>query len=135
MTGTVPTRASNSRLSLLIALNTENEKRRRMFANRDDARAVALMRNPLKSEKALAMFGLLLGISPPAALFIKFLIAGSVPWWFAGFFIIANCLTAIAGYYSGVLVGTIVRLAEEKDWITMIFFLFFMGSAWGAFCG
>jgi len=127
---------TSERLDLLRALNAETERRRSFFGTEAEKRAYLMIRNPINFEEAFAILGVFLGMFPPAAIYLNMHFAnpGSMGWLLA-LFVLANIVTAAAGYYLGALVGKIVRFVEKKDWVTMTVFLILIGGAWGAISG
>jgi hypothetical protein len=127
---------TNQRLNYWLALNAETARRHSMFRTEAEKRAYQMMSRPLNSEETFATLGGFLGTFTPASIYLKiyFSNAGSMGW-VLGMFVLANIITAFAGYYLGALIGKIARMTEEKDWITMTVFLFFLGGAWGAVSG
>lgn len=96
------------------------------------------MRRPLDTSKAFSYFGLMLGTLPPAAIFAKFLSEtfnrnGEV--WIIGFILIINIITAVVGYFSGKLVGKMVRDLENYSWLSMTLISVFVGIFWGVMAG
>lgn len=99
----------------------------------------ALLKNPLSIEKTFANFGLLLGIFPPAAIFIRFLtvwkIFQSEDFWILGIVAVVILISAITGYFSGKRVGRIVFELEKASWSKMLLTVPFVGIFWGLIAG
>lgn len=97
------------------------------------------MRHPLDTDKTFSYFGLILGSLPPAAIFIRFLTDSPdfrmENLWVLGIIFIINTITATVGYFSGKLVGKMVREAETYSWWLMILLLPFIGMFWGVMAG
>lgn len=96
------------------------------------------MTAPLSSEKAYSYFGLLLGALAPLAFFIKFFIESGSPdfeVWVVALMFIVNFTTAVAGYFSGRLIGKIAFELEKLPWHWMALGLPFLGLLWGIIAG
>ena len=61
----------DSRLSRLLAAEAEAERRARLFRSTREEREMLMMRQPVNTGDAYALFGLLLGTLPPAAIFYQ----------------------------------------------------------------
>lgn len=59
------------RLNWLIAANLHEASRRRLFRHGDDEEQLRLMRRPIPTEKAYALFGMMLGLFPSIAIFYR----------------------------------------------------------------
>jgi len=95
----------------------------------------ALMKNPISIEKAFAYFGLLLGIFPPASIFFRFLVGGNEETLIIILAVLVNLICAVAGYFSGKLIGRMVLVAENYPWSGMLVVLPFIGIVWGIITG
>ncbi len=97
------------------------------------------MRHPLNADQTFSCFGLLLGTFPPAAIFIRFLTDSPdflmENFWVLGVIFIINLITAVVGYFSGKLVGKMVRETETYSWWLMLLTLPFIGMFWGVMAG
>ena len=97
------------------------------------------MDDPLSVEKTFAYFGLLLGVFPPLAMFIKFFSEKGIfrgeDVWIIGVVAIINLISAIVGYFSGKLVGKIAFELEKTSWTKMLLILPFIGIFWGILAG
>src|SRR4030095_3710570 len=97
--------------------------RRRLFRNPLEEEQMLLMRHPMTTERAFALFGLLLGTLPPAAIFIK-LFGGvlaqslfSLGWLLL---LSMNAICCLAGRYFGLKLSRMVRAVERDSWILML---------------
>lgn len=117
-------------------LNAQTAQSRQIFKDNAERTALLMMRRPVNFEHAFATLGAFLGTFPPAAIYmnIYFRHSGEMGWGMA-LFVIANIITAIAGYFLGALVGKIARIAQNYDWITMTVFLTVAGAIWGMLSG
>jgi len=130
---------TQKRIDALLAINSQTAREKSLFRSEQEKTAAALMENPLSIEKTFAYFGLLLGVFPPLAMFIKFFsekgIFRSEDFWIIGVVAIINLISAIVGYFSGRLVGKIVFELEKLSWTKMILALPFIGIFWGILAG
>ena len=131
--------STEKRLAALFAFNSQIEREKSLFGSEQEKTACALMENPLSIEKTFAYFGLLLGVFPPLAIFIKFLSEKGIfrgeDFWVIGVVAIINLISAIVGYFSGKFVGRIVAELEMWSWTKMILALPFVGMFWGILTG
>jgi len=110
-----------------------------VFRTTRERTEAALMTNPLSIEKTFAYFGLLLGIFPPLAMFIRFFAEKGIfrgeDFWIVGVIAIINLITATVGYFSGKFIGKLVGELEKTSWSSMICTLPFIGVLWGILAG
>lgn len=130
---------TQKRLNALLKLNAEIANEKSLFASEREKFESDLIKNPLTSEKAFSYFGLLLGSFPPAAIFTKFFIEnGSFrgdEFWIVGVLAIVNLISAVVGFFSGKLIGKMVRETEKISWWGMLLILPFIGMLWGIMSG
>lgn len=130
---------AKQRLDVLLAANAESAREKSLFRSEREKTEAALMENPLSAEKTFAFFGLLLGTFPPLAMFIRFFaekgIFHSEDFWIVGVLAVINLITATVGYFSGVIIGRIVRELEKFSWSYVLFSLPFIGILWGILAG
>lgn len=130
---------AQQRLDALLAANDETAREKSLFRSEREKTEAALMENPLSAESAYAFFGLLLGTFPPLAMFIRFFAEKGIlrveDFWIVGVLAIINLIAATVGYFSGKLVGRIVRELEKSSWSYMLFSLPFIGILWGILAG
>ncbi|MBD0372169.1 MAG: hypothetical protein ICV60_15110 [Pyrinomonadaceae bacterium] len=129
----------HARLNWLLAVNAQAERRRRMFRNLTEEEEVLLMRHPLSTRQSFALFGLLLGIFPPAAIFSKIFGYGlSGPMQGALLFLAClgmNVICAWVGYVMGKALSGAVESAERDRWDLMMVLIPLLGAGWGAVTG
>jgi hypothetical protein len=94
-----------------------------------------MMKNPLGLEKSFAYLGLLLGVFPPAAMFIRFAIDARLDGWVFGVMLVINLISAVVGFFSGKVIGKAVRPVENLGWLPMFLILPFLGLLWGIVAG
>ena len=130
---------TEKRLNTLLKLNAETAREKALFASEKERFEASLIKNPLNSEKAFAYLGLLLGTFTPAAIFAKFLIESNgfqgEDFWIVGVMAIINLISAGVGYFSGKLIGKIVRELEQTSWLVMLLTIPFIGALWGIMAG
>lgn len=127
------------RLDALLNANAQTARENSLFRSEQEKFAYALMENPWSVEQTFAHFGLLLGIFPPLAMFIKFFSEKGVfrpeDFWIVGVVAIVNLISAVVGYFSGKFIGRIVAELEKLSWTKMILALPFVGIFWGFIAG
>lgn len=97
------------------------------------------MRHPLNARRAFALFGLMLGLFPPAAIFIKLFGYGlGAHNSSALLFIVCllmNFTCAGVGYVLGAALSRSIENLERDTWMTMLVLSPLVGAAWGAVTG
>ncbi len=130
---------AKQRLDALLAANAETARQKSLFRSEREKTEATLMENPLSVEKTFAYLGLLLGAFPPLAMFVRFFAEKGVlrgeDFWIIGVLAVINLITATVGYFSGELIGRIVRKLEKFSWSYMLFSLPFIGILWGILAG
>jgi len=130
---------TQKRLDVLLAVNLEIAREKMLFHSEKEKMEAALMKRPLNDKQVFAYFGLLLGIFPPAAIFLRFYFnAGnfrSDDFWFLGIVAVVNLISAVVGYFSGKEVGKIIGEFEKLSWSKMLLVSPFIGILWGALAG
>lgn len=129
---------TEKRLNTLLALNAETAREKALFSSDSERLGAALIKNPLNPETALSYFGLLLGTFPPAAIFTRFFMDAGFrgdDFWILGVLAIVNLISAVVGYFSGKLIGKMVREVEKIGWWQMLLILPFIGILWGIMAG
>ncbi|HKR01359.1 MAG TPA: hypothetical protein VJT09_11845 [Pyrinomonadaceae bacterium] len=131
-----------SRLDWLLATNQWEAARQRMFRGPQEEEEMLLMHHPLTAREAFALFGLLLGMLPPIAIFFRILNGFAGTRWtdiFAsGVFILLLILIAICGLVGKWMGDVMGRWLEDKDrlsWKRMLYESAVAGIAWGAVTG
>lgn len=137
--GSSSSQLTQKRLDALLTLNAEIADEKSLFASERERMESELIKNPLTTEKAFAYFGLLLGTFPPAAIFTKaFIENGSFradEFWIFGVLAVVNLISAVVGFFSGKLIGKMVRETEKISWLKMLLLLPFIGMLWGIMAG
>jgi hypothetical protein len=128
-----------ARLNWLLAVNAEETRRRKLFGNAAEEEELLLMRRPLSTGRAFALFGLVLGLFPPAAIFIKMFGYGAVGYH-SSFLLFIGCLLmnftcAGVGYAMGQALGRAIENVERQSWTAMMILLPLIGAAWGGVTG
>ena len=68
---TVAESATDARLNWLLAANAREAERHKLFRHPHEEEEMLRMRRPVTLERAYTLFGMLLGMLPPAAFFIR----------------------------------------------------------------
>lgn len=97
------------------------------------------MRRPLDTRRAFALFGLMLGLLPPAAIFIKIFGYG-LGWYPRGTLLFIVCLLmnftcAGVGYVVGGALSRWIERVEKDSWTVMMILLPLIGAGWGIVTG
>ncbi len=87
--------------------------------------------------RTYALFGLLLGIFPPAAIFTKMFGYGFSEGNGLVFLLLLfmNIICAVTGYWMGVALSRSVEYIERDSWSTMMVLAPVLGMGWGAVTG
>lgn len=97
------------------------------------------MRRPMDVRQAFGLFGLMLGLFPPAAIFIKLFgygVAGhNANAMLFGICLLMNAACAAAGYGMGKALSRAVENAERRRLSVMMLLIPLIGIAWGAVTG
>jgi MFS family permease len=130
---------ARQRLNTLLAVNAETAREKSLFSTEKEKLEAELMKNPLTTEKSFAYFGILLGTFPPAAFFIRIFSDMRTPRgedvWILGVAAIVILISSTVGFFSGKLIGRIVRESEKMSWLQMMLLLPFVGILWGILSG
>jgi hypothetical protein len=128
-----------ARLNWLTAVNAREEHHRRLFRHEREEEELLLMRKPIDVRRAFALLGLMLGLFPPAAIFIKMFGYGlqgydANPLLFI-ICLLMNFTCAGVGYCMGGALSRAVKNVEDDRWTLMMIMLPLIGAAWGAVTG
>jgi|ERR1044071_276896 hypothetical protein len=126
------------RLNWLLAENAREANHRHLFRNGFDEEQVLLMRHPLTTQQALALFGLLLGTFPPAVIFIKLFGITSVSPLFnlvGLILLVMNAICCLMGKYLGSKLSRMVTAVERDSWALMIIESLIIGFIWASGTG
>ncbi|MGA9995976.1 MAG: hypothetical protein WBP93_11215, partial [Pyrinomonadaceae bacterium] len=133
---------SNAKLSWLLAVNQHEAYRRWLFRNPFEEEQMLLMRRPIPTARAYAIFGLLLGALPPAAIFYRLFGYGFGHEWLHNdsllLFILClamNILCSLTGAGMGRLLGKQMDHQERLSWNRMFLSSLAMGLGWGCMTG
>ena len=136
--GSAPERHDpDARLNWLLAADAEAGRRARLFRTPREEREAQAMRRPVNVEQAFALFGLLLGTLPPAAIFFRMALpfsrmgGGSVVLIFVPMLIIC----ATVGRAMGRRVGGPIGEYERGGWAVMLLFTVASAFGWAAATG
>ena len=93
----------------------------------------------MSARRSLALFGLMLGMFPPAAIFIKMFDYGLVGYKSSVLLfiicLVMNFSCAGVGYAMGGALASSVEKLERRSWTRMLLMLPLIGAAWGAVTG
>lgn len=127
------------RLNALLEINAKTARAKMLYKSEQEKLEAELMRHPLNADKTFSYLGLMLGTFPPAAIFIKFLVESPnfrmENIWVLGVVFIINIITATVGFFSGKLIGKMVRDVETYSWWLMLLLLPLIGMFWGVLAG
>ena len=126
-----------ARLNWLVAANGYEERRRQLYRSALEEEEMLLMRRPLTARRTYALFGLMLGVFPPAAIFTELFGYG-----FSGgsgilflIFLFMNLICAVVGYWMGVVLSGSIADWERRSWSAMLLLVMVLGMGWGAATG
>ena len=125
----------NERLKSLLALNAETARKKEMYHSEREFLEAEMMKSPLSLSQTYSYFGLMLGVFPPAAMFIRFAIDGRLDAWVFGVMFVINLISAVVGFFSGKLIAKSVNYFEKLSWVKMILGLPLLGLLWGMIVG
>ncbi|HVG31725.1 MAG TPA: hypothetical protein VM911_01535 [Pyrinomonadaceae bacterium] len=126
-----------ARLSWLVNANAVAEAD---LSRADLEEKLMMMRRPVSIEKAYALFGLLLGALPSAAIFLKLFGSHSsvlqtlVSGWTL-LFLLSSIACGLAGRFIGSKLSQTVEVLERSSWSIQLFTAPFLGTVWGATTG
>lgn len=123
------------RLAAILAVNAETAREKELFRTRREQFEAALMKNPLTTERAFSYFGLMLGTFPPAAIFSRLLFDARPEITLVALLVLVNLICAVAGYFSGKLVGKIVFESKNRSRTSMLLTIPLVGVLWGILTG
>lgn len=125
------TKSAERRLAVLLKLNSEYQS--------GCADLNFLPGEAANNESVFSFLGFSLGLLPPAALFLKFIITaaenGNAE---ASVIVLLTLVVAVGtcvGYFSGRTIGKIVRKLEAVSWGAMLAITPFVGLVWGMIAG
>lgn len=127
-----------ARLKWLEASTAQEEQRHQLFRTAQEEQEMLLMRRPIPTQRAYALFGLLLGLLPPVAIFYRlspiFRYADDLLVWVA-FCVAMNLICAVVGRMMGAQLGKRIDKLERASWIKMWGVSVLLGVAWGFVTG
>ena len=136
--------ADAGRLHRLEAALAADEQSARLFRNVREEEEMLLMRQPLTTARAYALFGLLLGVLPPAAIVFRLawmcLRGQSDSATLALFYILLfglpmTAICALAGRYAGRRLGPMLARAERRRWPATLLCALAAGFIWACVTG
>lgn len=129
-----------NRLNWFIAANLYETSRQRFFRNSTDEQEMLLMRRPLPTARAYALFCLLLGALPPAAMLYRLFSYGAYRISYEMSVLVILCLMmnvtcALVGKVIGERIGRRMDEIERASWLKMIVTAALYGWWWGITTG
>jgi len=130
-------------LNWLLAANAQALEHRRLFRNGAEEAQMLLMSRAVSTERAYALFGMLLGALPPAAIFARLLgygADGSMKMIASDAYLFILCLmmnvvSCLGGYLWGFLFSAALFQRERESWTGMLLVVPVIGALWGIFTG
>jgi hypothetical protein len=123
-------------------MNAEIEREKETYRDEQEKLQAELMKTPLSTETSVAYFGAMLGLFPPFAIFSRFVFEKQIynpkiseDFWIIPLLLFVNFICMLVGYFSGKLIGRIVRDLEKISWTKMILAVPFIGILWGLITG
>ena len=125
------------RLTTLIAANAETDRRNKLFPTIAVEAEVAAMHRPLKSERAFAYYGLMIGSLVPASIFAAFSLssAGRMASMLYLMMLMTTFVSAAAGYSFGKVIARLVDNVESHPLHYRLALLALIGALWGIVAG
>jgi hypothetical protein len=124
-------------LNWLVAFDAAAERSARLFRTPREEREMLSMRRPVNVERAFALFGLLLGTLPPAAIFFRLALpitrGGNDQFWLI--FVPMLCMCAAIGRVMGRRVGRSIGEFERGGWVRLILFTVAAAFGWATVTG
>ncbi|MDQ3907336.1 MAG: hypothetical protein M3268_03225 [Acidobacteriota bacterium] len=133
-----PDAAVGARLNYIAAALAEAERRARLFRTPREELEARLMRRPVTTERAFALFGLLLGTLPPAAIFGRFLIGARTSnqaMVFLAFMLPMLAICALLGRFMAKRLGRRFDEAERGSWLRTMLVALGCAFVWAAATG
>ena len=130
------------RLHRLEAALAADEQRARRFRTAREEEEMLLMRRPVTTERAYALFGLLLGALPPAAIVLRFTLMSlcggldseAFPYLIL-FGLPMTLLCALMGRYAGRRLAPMLARAERRRWPATLIYALAAGFVWACATG
>ncbi|MFN2481064.1 MAG: hypothetical protein ABR554_06330, partial [Pyrinomonadaceae bacterium] len=131
-----PERDLDARLRWLAAANAEADRRERLRRRRPrEEQEALLMRRPVPTERAFARFGLLLGLLPPAAIFLRLALFFNFAAAFRLIFLPMLLVCALMGRWMGTVAGKTFDESERDSWVRTIIDALEDAFVWAAATG
>jgi hypothetical protein len=130
-------------LNWLLAANAQASEHDRLFRNGAEEAQMLLMSRTVSAQRAYALFGMLLGALPPAAIFARLLgygANGSMRMMMsdAALFILCllmNVVSCLGGYLLGSALSRGAFKLERSSWTRMLLVMPLIGAVWGIATG
>jgi hypothetical protein len=129
----------DARLNWLLKANAQAAEHRRIFRNDREEEEAMMMRRPLSARKAYAIYGLMLGTFPPAAIFVRLFQYGLVNVKTDGLLfvlsLLMNIVCAVVGLAMGSALSGSMNLLTRTSWKKTLLLSPWVGALWGAVAG
>jgi hypothetical protein len=125
----------DARLSWLLKENEREANRLRLFRNFQEEEELLLMRRPIPTQKAYALFGLLLGALPPLVIFWKIIGLVLMASGLLLLLLIMSAICCFVGKRMGALMGRWMENENSASWTCRFFASLLAGMGWGLVTG
>lgn len=131
-------------MNWLLAANAQTLEHGRLFRNGAEEAEMLLMSRTVSAQRAYALFGMLLGALPPAAIFARLLGYGGngsarlLMISDAALFILCllmNVISCLGGYLLGSALSRGAFKMERSSWTRMLLVMPLIGAVWGLATG
>jgi hypothetical protein len=136
-----PMSADAARLRQLEAAIAAADERARRFRTPQEETEMLMMRRPFTTERAYALFGLLLGTLPPAAIVLRFAWLcfrgdeGAAAIIYLGLGLLMIMICSLMGEFMGRKLASMIDRAERRHWTVMSFTSLLAGFIWACVTG
>jgi len=125
-----------ARLDWLLKANVQAAAHRKLFRNDREEEEALMMRRPLLMRQAYALFGLMLGTLPPAAIFVRMFQYGlGRDGMLFGLCLFMNIVCAVVGYAMGHALSGSMHSLTRASWNKMLLVSPWVGALWGMVAG
>ncbi|HEV7857963.1 MAG TPA: hypothetical protein VGO91_04975 [Pyrinomonadaceae bacterium] len=125
-----------ARLNWLLHANAQAAAHRKLFRNDREEDEALMMRRPLQMRQAYALFGLMLGTLPPAAIFGRMFQYGlGKDGTLVCLCLLMNIICAVVGYAMGSALSGNMHKLTRASWNKMLLISPWVGALWGMVAG
>lgn len=133
---------ADSKLSWLLTENEREANRLRHFRNSLQEEEMLLMRNPISTERAYALFGQMLGTLPPLAIFWRIVSHYFLIDWPAALgsglsllLLLMSVICCVVGKLMGARMGRLLDNGDSVSWTWQLSMSLLAGFGWGVVTG